>query len=96
MFKETIASSYGATAEWIADLKIEIVNCLELIGGSAHGLAAGVQHEEAVNVLRDIPKALRADRDVDSRIEDFRKKLREAGKLTLERMAQFQSPPIDL
>lgn len=96
LFKETIVFSSRDDQEKRADLSLEVANCLRSIGESSHGLFAGTKFEEAVNVLRSIPVSLRGDRDVNSQIEDLRKKIREAGEFTLEHMTHSQSPPIDL
>lgn len=60
------------------------------------GLAAHTFLENAIHALRRIPKAQRAALTVDERITALHRRLADAGKITIQQMAEIRSPTIDI
>ena len=63
---------------------------------SPSNILASTFYEKAIQTYRNIPHAYRKSHQVDQRISELRRRLSEAGLLSLDEMSSIESPTIDL
>lgn len=63
---------------------------------SPSAMVAASFYENAIQKYRAIPKALREEHNVDSRIKDLRALMNAAGENTIDEMGKISSEPIDI
>jgi hypothetical protein len=83
------------TTSKAADTWVREAEFYERSGGTAY-MMAGTSYEAALQLLRTIPRKFRGPLDVDERLTDLRRCLRESNERSLDAMESFSGEPVDL
>ena len=87
---ESLRMTVAEAETWISEAEFS------LSSASPSNILASTFYEKAIQTYRNIPHAYREQHQVIQRISEIKRRLSEAGLLSLEEMSTIESPTIDL